>query len=146
MRLSTVNQHREFKVKGEKQVAKFMPQYDGPYTIIAVDKEHSMVTLDLPNVPNIFPTFHSSEIIPYIESDQDLFPSCKFEEPLPVETKNGDEYFFECILDMCRHRCSWQYLVWWRGYGQEHDKWPLGLKLQDCQALDDWLASQVGSP
>ena len=46
-----------------------MPHYNGPYTVTDIDKEHSTVTLDLPNSPNICPTFHTSEVLPYIESD-----------------------------------------------------------------------------
>jgi len=49
--LSTLHQCKEYKAKGAKHVAKFMPQYDGPYTIIDVDENHSTMTLDLPNSP-----------------------------------------------------------------------------------------------
>lgn len=50
-----------------------MPQYDGLYTIIDVGNKHSTIMLDLPNAPNIFLTFHTSEVLPYIESDTELF-------------------------------------------------------------------------
>ena len=72
-------------------MAKFMPCYDGPYTIIETDKEHSTVTLILPHSTNIFPTFHMSQVIPYIESDTDKFPSCHFKEPDPIITEDGNE-------------------------------------------------------
>ena len=77
-----------------------MPCYDGPYTIIDTDERHSTVTIELPNAPNIFPTFHTSEVLPFIESDTSLFPLCKFEEPLLILTPEGDEEFFiEKIMD-----------------------------------------------
>jgi hypothetical protein len=63
--------------------------------IIEVNEEHSTITLDLPKATNIFPTFHTSEVMLYIESDLELFPSHKFEEPLPVQTENGDEYYID---------------------------------------------------
>lgn len=123
-----------------------MPRYDGPYTILDVNEDHSTVTLDLPNSPNICPTFHTSEILPYIESDTTLFPSRRFEELDPIITDDGDEeYFVERILDAQRRGRGYQYLVRWRGYGQEHDKWLPGSELQDCEALDLWLASRKGS-
>ena len=123
-----------------------MPRYDGPYTILDVDEDHSTVTLDLPNSPNICPTFHTSEILPYIESDTTLFPSRRFEELNPIITDDSDEeYFVEHILDAQRRGRSYQYLVRWQGYGQEHDKWLPGSELQDCEALDLWLASGKGS-
>lgn len=99
MRSSTVHQQKEFKSKGEKQVAKFMPHYDGLYSIIDVDNEHSTITLDLPNTPNIFPIFHTSEVLPYTESDTELFPSHKYDELLLIETEDGTEYYIEWILD-----------------------------------------------
>ena len=146
VRLSTLHRRKEYKTKGEKRVAKFMLRYDGPYTILDVDEDHSTVTLDLPNSPSICPTFHTSEILPYIESNTTLFPSCRFEELNPIITNDGDEeYFVERILDAQRRGRGYQYLVRWRGYGQEHDKWLPGSELQDCEALDLWLASRKGS-
>jgi hypothetical protein len=124
-----------------------MPRYDGLYTITDVDEQHSTVTLDLPNSPNIFPTFHTSQVIPYIESDTDNFPSCHFEEPEPIITADGDEeQFIDKILDARRHGRGYQYLVRWRGFGREHDEWLPGSELEDCEALDVWLASRIGSP
>ena len=147
VRLSTWHRQKEYKAKGEKCVAKFMPRYDGPYTVIDIDEQHSTVTLDLPNSPNIFPTFHTSQIIPYIESDTQKFPSRYFEELEPIITEDGNkEQYIDKILDARRHRRGYQYLVRWRGFGHEHDEWPPGSELEDCEALDIWLALQNGSP
>ena len=66
--LTTLHHCHEYQGSGEKRVAKFMPRYDGPYTIIDIDEDDSTVTLDLPNLPNIFLTFHTSEVAPYIEN------------------------------------------------------------------------------
>ena len=146
VRLSTLHHRNNYKAKGKKRIAKFMPHYDGPYTIIDMDKEHSTITLDLPNSPNICPTFHTSKILPHIESDTSLFPSRRFQEPNPIITNDGDkEFFIEKILDARRHGRGYQYLVRWCGYGQEHDKWLPGSELQDCEALNNWLASWSGS-
>ena len=81
-----------------------MLQYDGPYTTIDEDNEHSTIMLDLPNAPNIFLIFQTSAVLPYLESDTELFPSCKYEELLPIETEDGTGYYIEWILD-----------VWWWG-------------------------------
>lgn len=140
IRLTTLHRRNEYKVKGEKRVAKFMPHFDGPYTVVNTDEKHSTVTIELPKAPNVFPTFHTSEILPFIKN---VFPSCKFEEPLPILTPEGnEEYFIERILDERRRGRGRQYLVRWRGYGQEHDRWLPGSELQDCAALDMWLASR----
>ena len=81
-----------------------MPHYDGPYTVIDIDEQHSTVTLDLPNSPNIFPTFHTSQIIPYIESDTEKILSHHFEESEPIITEDGNkEQDIDKILDACQH-------------------------------------------
>lgn len=124
-----------------------MPRYDGPYTIIETDEKHSTVTLDLPHSTNIFPTFHTSQVIPYIESDTEKFPSRRFEEPDPIITEEGnEEQYIDKILDARRRGRGYQYLVRWRGFSQEHDEWLPGSELEDCEALDVWLASRNGSP
>ena len=146
VRLSTLHHRNDYKSKGEKHVAKFMPCFDGPYTVIDVDEDHSTVTLDLPNSPNIFPVFHMLEVLPYSESDISLFPSHCMEEPPPITTPDGNnEYFIDKILDTQWRGCGYQYLVCWSSYGAKHDKWLPGSKLQDCKVLDHWLVSWVGS-
>ena len=62
--LSTSNRRREFKQKGNGRVAKFMPHYDGPYSVINARPETSTYTLNLPDSTNIFPTFHGSQLRP----------------------------------------------------------------------------------
>lgn len=50
VKLSTLHQQDEFKKTGDKWTAKFMPHFDGPYTIIDIDDDHSTITLDLLNM------------------------------------------------------------------------------------------------
>ena len=89
--LSPIHRQKEYKAKGKKHTAKFMPHYDGPYTIIDTDEKHSTVTLNLPNSLNIQPIFHTSQIIPYIDSDTEKFPSCCFKDPDPIIMGEGEE-------------------------------------------------------
>ncbi|KIM80242.1 hypothetical protein PILCRDRAFT_73495, partial [Piloderma croceum F 1598] len=65
---------------------KFFPRYDSPYTVIDTHPETSNYTLELPNSPNTFPTFHSSELKPHFTNDCSLFPLHKMAEPQPVFT------------------------------------------------------------
>ena len=107
-----LHRHHEYQGSGEKHVAKFMPQYDGPYTIIDIDEGDSTVTLDLPNLPNIFPTFHTSEVAPYIENNTTLFPNREFSRPPAVTMKDGsEEYFIRDIIDERRCSRGYRYLV-----------------------------------
>jgi hypothetical protein len=58
--LSTLHHCKDYKLKGQHRAAKFMPRYNGPYQIIDVHHDASTVMLDIPNAPNLFPTFHIS--------------------------------------------------------------------------------------
>lgn len=73
--LSTFHRRKEYKLEGNHHAAKFMPHYNGPYHVIATDEAHSTVTLDLPNNPLMFPVFHISEVKPFKENDNLLFPN-----------------------------------------------------------------------
>ena len=119
-----------------------MPCFDGPYTIINVDKDHSTITLDLPNSPNIFLTFHTSLIIPYVENNASLFHSVEnIVALLPITTKDGtEEHFIHNIINERCIGCGHCYLVHWVGYRPEDDEWMTGSQLKDTEALNVWLA------
>jgi len=58
----------------------------------------------------------------------------------PVVTADGEEeWTIKQILDERRHGCGYQYLVRWRGWGLEEDRWLSGRELADMAALDVWL-------
>jgi len=141
--LTMLHRRHKYQGSGEKCVAKFMPQYDGPYTIINIDEDDSTVTLDLPNSPNIFPTFHTSEVAPYVENDAILFPNREFSRP-PADTMEdgSEEYFIRDIIDEHRCGCGYHYLVQWVSYGAEDNHWLKGADLKDTEALDIWLAKR----
>jgi hypothetical protein len=119
-----------------------MPRYDGPYVVTDTAPEISTVMVDMPNHPNTFPTFHTSQVRPFVENNKNLFPGRELDEPPPVFVDKEEEYFVDRILDECKKGQGSQYLVWWRGYGPEEDRWLPGRKLSDCEALDIWLAKR----
>jgi len=98
--LSMLHCWREFTANDPSCVAKFIPCFDGSYVIVNSMPEFSAYTLDLPNSPNIFPTFHSSQLKHFTENDASLFPSRKHARPGPIMTSEGlEEYAIEKILD-----------------------------------------------
>ena len=110
--LSTLHCHQEFKKKGEKQATKFFPWYDGPYNIIDVHVETLNYTLELPNSPNTYPTYHASELKAAPSNDLTLFPSCELAQPHPIVTSEGlEEYHVQEIIDSQQCGKGWQYLV-----------------------------------
>jgi len=138
--LSTLHCQREFTANDPSCVAKFIPCFDGPYVIINSMPEFLAYTLDLPNSPNIFPTFHSSQLKRFTENDVSLFPSHQHACLGPIMTAEGlEEYAIEKILDERCRGCGYQYLVQWVGHGPEEDCWLPHCELEECQALDVWL-------
>lgn len=143
--LSTLHRQRDYKAKGEKRVAKFMRWYNRPYMVTETAPDISMITVDMPNNPNTFPTFHTSQVLPFVENDKNLFPSQEQEHPDPVIIKGEEEYYVDRILEERKQGRGTQYLVRWQGYGPEEDRWLPGCELQDCEALDIWLARKESS-
>jgi hypothetical protein len=120
--LSTLHRRKEFKSKGKKRVAKFMPRYDGPYQIVDVHHDASTVTLDMPNAPNLFPTFHISNIKRWHPNDDKKYPSRTLEQPGPVDVNGIDEYLVDSIIDHRKVGRGHRYLVHFTGYGPENDR------------------------
>ncbi len=60
--LSTFHHHRDFKAGNKNCITKFMPRFDRPYIVIHANPALSSYTIEMLNSPNIFPTFHSSEL------------------------------------------------------------------------------------
>ena len=104
------------------RITKFIPCSDGPYKIINSMPEFSAYTLELLNSPNIFPTFHTSQLKHFTENDALLFPSWEHISPGPIMTSDGmEEYAINRIIDEWRRGRGHQYLVRWVGYGPEED-------------------------
>ena len=136
--LSTVHRRRDLKAGDPNRVAKFMPRFDGPFTIKHTDERHSTVTLDLPNLPNFFPVFHTSEIKPFLENNNSLFPSRALIPPEPITIDGQEEFFIDKIVDERKKHRKTLYRVRWQGEGPEGDKWLPEDELTDCEALDIW--------
>jgi hypothetical protein len=145
--LSTLHRRHQYKKKGERRVAKFFLRFDGPYTIIDAHPETSNYTLELPNNPNLFPTFHASELKPFHPNDDTRYPSRALARPGPILGEDGmEEYEIEWIVDSRRRGRGWQFLVWWTGYGEEEDHWISASSLDKCAALDRWYENGGDGP
>jgi hypothetical protein len=120
--LTTLHRRNKYKKKGEKHVAKFLPHFDGPYKVTKAYPETSSYTFDMPNSPNVFLSYHASELKRHTPNDPSLFPSRKLPQPGPVLTADGlEEYHIDCIIDSQKRGAGWQYLVQWTSYGPNHD-------------------------
>ena len=141
--LSTVHRRRDLKAGDPNRVAKFMPRFDGPFIIKNTDERHSTVTLDLPNLPNFFPVFHTSEIKPFLDNNNSLFPSRALIPPEPITIDGHEEFYIDKIVDERKKNKKTLYRVRWQGEGPEGDKWLPENELHDCEALDTWHARKA---
>ncbi len=64
-------------------------------------------------------------------------------KPNPVEIDSIEEHFVDHIVAAQPHGCRWRYLVCWQGEGPEGDEWLPGHELDECKALDDWIAKHL---
>ena len=139
--LSTFHRRREYVQKGQNRVAKFMPRFDGPYTVTDVFPIHSVYTIQMPNLPDLYSTFHASLLKPFIPNDPNLFPSRVQSHPGTVITENREEWFIAWIVNERKRGRGYQYLVRWVGKGPETESWLPRSEVEDCEALDMWLKS-----
>jgi hypothetical protein len=138
--LSTKHQHREYIQAKSGRIAKFMPRFDGPFLVTKSNPSKSTYTLDLPNEPHRFPTFHASQLRPFVPNNDTLFPSQRLTQPGPVLTPDGEEeWLIDRILDERNRGRGRQFLVRWQGWGSEEDQWLPARELADTEALDNWL-------
>jgi hypothetical protein len=134
--LSTLNRRKDYRNKNHHRAAKFMPRFDGPYQIVDVNSDADTVTLDIPNSPNLFPTFYTSHIKPWLPNDDIKYPSRTLEEPGPIDVNGVEEFLVHSIIDHKKIGRGYRYLVHFVGYGPENDRWITGRELEDNEALD----------
>jgi hypothetical protein len=141
--LTTLHRRKEYLNGDKDRVAKFLPRFDGPYSIVDVHPLFSTYELDMPN-KRLFPVFHASELKRHVPNDDILFPSRKFKKPGPIVTEfREEEWGVEKIVDERKRGKEKQYLVKWVGYGEEENRWLPRRELEDCQALDEWEKNKV---
>jgi hypothetical protein len=142
--LSTAHRRHEYLNGDNKRVAKFMPRFDGPYTIVSTNPESSTYTLDLPDHTNVYPTFHVSELKRHVPNNAELYPSREQQRPGPIITTTGaEEWEIERIMDRRTRGRGHQYLVRWHGYGPEADVWVPGKELEDTNVLQEYNATHT---
>ncbi|SJL04219.1 uncharacterized protein ARMOST_07580 [Armillaria ostoyae] len=150
--LDTTNLHlaRPKKKLDDKRV--------GPFTIL---EKHglSAYKLKLPLAWKIYPVFNETLLMPYITP---IFPNQQQEPPPPPDLINNEpEYEVEAIIDHKTCKVHGQkdketgkyttnivtdYLVKWKGYGREEDKWTKESELGHAkEAIADYLKTIQGT-
>lgn len=136
--LATAHRWRDYMQAKDGHVTKFMPHFDGQYNLVQAYLEFLSYT---PLSSKAHPTFHVSHLQLHIPNNDKLFPLRAHHPPQPLVTVNGTaEYFINWILNRWPCGRGHQYLIWWMGYGPEHDLWLPRLELIDTEALEKWKA------
>ena len=98
----------------------------------------SSYRLQLPDTSTHHAVFNQDLLQPFKPG---TFPNqIAFPPPPPDIVDGEEEWEVDSILDS---RFSWrqlQYLVRWKGWGQEGDEWLPGREVEKLEALDRWLA------
>ena len=68
----------------------------------------------------------------------------QYQTPSKTSTTDSlEEYFVQNLIDSLKHGKDLLYLVCWTGYGLEHHQWLVGSMLENCTAMDGWMATGV---
>jgi len=106
--LSTLHRQQEYVSQNGKRAPKFIARFDIPYLVTDTHSSTSTVTLNLPNSPTIFPTFHISLVKPFLPNDDIAYPHRAIDEL--------QEFFVESIIDHRTRGRGHQFLVKFQGY------------------------------
>ena len=110
--LAMAHRQQDYMQAKDRQVAKFMPCYDGPYNVIQAYPESSSYKLILPPTSKAHPTFHVANLQLYIPNNNTLFPEHASHTLQPLITTDGStEYFTDHILKQCTQGHDHQFLV-----------------------------------
>ena len=89
-----------------------MPRFHSSFLIKATNEQHSTITLDLPNLPNVF---HTSEISPFAKNNSSMFPLWALQALDPITVNGQQGFFIDKIMDEWMHGKKRLYRVCWQG-------------------------------
>ncbi len=139
--LNTSNRRHKYYQKRNGRTTKLMPRFNGRYKVITAFLEASVYTIDMPNLPLSYSTFHVSELRPYFDNDPTIFPLHELACPGPIITSEGkEEWLVDSVMDEKKHGRGLQYLVTFSGYGPEHNCWMPHSNLLENKVLNRWEA------
>ena len=93
----------------------------------------------MPNAPNLFPTFHTSNLKKWLPNDDIKYPSHTLLQPGPINVNGSEEFIIDSIIDDKKIGRGFRYLVHFLGYRPESDRWIAGRELDKIEVLDIYL-------
>jgi hypothetical protein len=98
---------------------KLSERWIGPYPITALVGTHA-VKIKLPKSIRIHPVLSLTRVKPY---HTPILPGQTVPPPPPVEIEGEKEYVVDEVRDSRLRQGNLEYLVKWRGYGEEENTW-----------------------
>lgn len=80
-----------------------------------------------------------SDIKPWLPNDDAKYPSRTIDNPGPVDVNGVEEFLVDSIIDHRKIGRGYQYLVHFKGFGPEDDRWIAGREMENNEALDIYL-------
>jgi hypothetical protein len=122
---------------------KLAPRQLGPYEVL---ERTSNLTyrLRLPMGMHQHLVFHVDRLSPWKGNDVN---SCDPPPSEPVEVEDQLEYEVQEILDSCKYRNQYQFLVKWKGYNARHNSWePAAHLTHSTELVDAFHATHPSAP
>ena len=114
----------------QKTEAGLRSRYNGPFKILERVSEVDF-KLDLPARYRAYhPVFHASKLTVYTTP---LIPGQESKPSLPVIIDDKEEWEVKRILQHRKRGKKTQYLVCWKGFGQEEDTWETENNLKNIK-------------
>ena len=107
-------------------------KWSGPYKVLREIGKNSYL-LELPNTMKIHPVVSWSYLEKYHSSNK--FSSRVIDPPPPVEIDSHLEYVVESIVNHRKRYNKNEYLVHWKGYGEQDCTWEPELALKNSDSI-----------
>ena len=127
---------------------KLQPKWSGPFIVTQYWPNQDNIQLELPADWKIYNIFHTSLIKPYIENDDQRFPSRKNTRPPPVPEADPQEdiYEVEAIRNHKTIRGYPYYLVKWTGWPESDNSWVRESHMAGATELIEEYKSSLTHP
>jgi hypothetical protein len=128
-------------IRSKRPKKKLDWKYVGPGTILAQIGPTSF-RVDVPGLDNVHPVFHASLLEPFVQQGSIPHPDTPITDTL--RSYGDDVYEVEELRDRRRNdNNQWEYLVKWKGYGEEENSWEAGSNISANTLKTFWKKNNI---
>jgi hypothetical protein len=128
-------------IRSKRPKKKLDWKYVGPGTILAQIGPTSF-KVDVPGLDNVHPVFHASLLEPFAQQGSIPHPDTPITDTL--RSYGDDVYEVEELRDRRQNdNNQWEYLVKWKGYGEEENSWEAGCNISANTLKAFWKKNNI---